>query len=135
MNPDLKVYLTTITLDETQDWVKPGMSAKVEIMVNKIENCLYVPVQAVSPDGDRQVCYLAGLKPERREVQIGEFNDEFIEVKGGLKEGERVLLRRPDGTETPSPATEGRPAEPGKKGEPAPATVPASTPVQAAKTS
>ncbi|HEY5910273.1 MAG TPA: efflux RND transporter periplasmic adaptor subunit [Verrucomicrobiae bacterium] len=135
MNPDLKVYLTTITLDETQDWVKPGMSAKVEIMVNKIENCLYVPVQAVSPDGDRQVCYLAGLKPERREVQIGEFNDEFIEVKGGLKEGERVLLRRPDGTETPSPATEGRPAEPGKKGEPAPATVPASAPVQAAKTS
>ncbi len=130
MNPDLKVYLTTITLDETQDWVKPGMSAKVEILVNKIESCLYVPVQAISPDGDKQVCYLAGYKPERREVQIGEFNDEFIEVKTGLKEGDRVLLRRPDGTETPGPGS-AKPASPEKKSEPA--TVPAQAPVQAAK--
>jgi len=35
-----------------------------------------------------------GRKPECRTVEIGEFNDEFIEIKNGLKEGERVLLRR-----------------------------------------
>jgi len=133
MNPDLKVYLTTITLDSTQDWVKPGMSAKVEILVNKLQNCVYVPVQAVSPDGDKQVCYIAGLKAERREVETGEFNDEFIEVKSGLKEGERVMLRRPEGTEPQKPGTERKPAEPQKPTAPAPSTVPASTPVQAAK--
>jgi len=133
MNPDLKVYLTTITLDETQDWVKPGMSAKVEILVGKLENCLYVPVQAVSPEGDKQVCFLAGYKPERREVQIGEFNDEFIEVKSGLKEGDRVLLRHPESSETSGPGGGNKPAEPGKKSEPAPPTAPKTPQVQAAK--
>ena len=100
MSPDLKVYLTTIAIDGTHDWVKPGMSAKVEIMVNKLEDVVYIPVQAVSPDNGRQICYVAGsFKPERREVEIGEFTDEFIQVKSGLKEGERVLLRLPDGIE------------------------------------
>src|ERR1043166_265467 len=42
MNPDMKVYLTTIAVDGTHDWVKPGMSAKVEIQVNKLDNCVYV---------------------------------------------------------------------------------------------
>ncbi len=101
MNPDLKVYNTTITINGTYDWVKPGMSAKVEILVNKLDDVVYVPFQAVSPSDGKQVCYIAGsFKPERREVEIGDFNDEFIEIKHGLKEGERVLLRLPDGIET-----------------------------------
>jgi HlyD family secretion protein len=101
MNPDMKVYLTTITINGTYDWVKPGMSAKVEILVNKLNDVVYIPVQAVSPNDGKQFCYVAGgFKPERREVEIGDFNDEFIEIKKGLKEGERVLLRLPDGIET-----------------------------------
>jgi RND family efflux transporter MFP subunit len=119
MNPDMKVYLTTITIEGTYDWVKPGMSAKVEILVNKLDNCVYVPVQAISPDNGKQVCYVAnGLKPERREVQVGEFNDEFIEVKQGLKEGERVLLRTPAAPESPEgvpPAKEDKSAPADKK--------------------
>jgi multidrug efflux pump subunit AcrA (membrane-fusion protein) len=130
MNPDLKVYLTTITIDGTQDWVKPGMSTKVEILVDKIQNCVYVPVQAVSPDGDKQVCYIGrGSNPERREVQIGEFNDEFIEIKNGLHEGEWVLLRPPQGAETPAPTQEHKPpAEKAKEPAAAPATTPAAKP-------
>lgn len=132
MNPDLKVYLTTVTIDGTQDWVKPGMSTKVEILVNKIDDCLYVPVQAVSPDGDKQICYVAGSsKPDRREVQLGEFNDEFIEVKSGLKEGELVLLSPPDGLETEQAQPDHKPAEKGKEAPAPPATTPASMPASA----
>ena len=55
---------------------------------------VYVPVQAVSPSDGKRVCFIAnGRKPERREVEIGQFNDEFIEIKNGLKAGELVLLR------------------------------------------
>ena len=101
LNPDLKVYNTVITISGTNDWVKPGMSARVEILVNKLNDVIYVPVQAISPGDGKQICYVAGsFKPERREVEIGDFNDEFIEIKHGLKEGERVLLRLPDGVET-----------------------------------
>ncbi len=127
MNPDMKVYLTTITLDSTQDWVKPGMSAKVEILVNRIDNCVYVPVQAVAPDGDKQVCYLAsGFQRERREVEVGDFNDEFIEIRKGLKEGDRVLLQAPEITPE-KPAEETKPEEGDKRG---PAAAPAAAPAQ-----
>ena len=117
MNPDMKVYLTTITINGTNDWLKPGMSAKVEILANCLSNVVYVPVQSVAPSEGKQVCYVAnGRKPECRTVEIGEFNDEFIEIKNGLKEGERVLLRAvesqaPEKTEEkPQQAPAGKPA-------------------------
>jgi multidrug resistance efflux pump len=124
MNPDLKVYLTTVTIDGTNDWLKPGMSAKVEIFVNRLSDCIYVPVQAVSSAENRQVCFLAnGRKPERRVVEVGEFNDEFIEIKSGLKEGERVLLRAAE--TQPTEKTEEKPnAAPKEKPAPAPAPAP-----------
>ena len=121
MNPDLKVYAVTIAIEGTHDWVKPGMSTKVEIMVKRLDDVVQVPVQAVSLNEGKQVCFVAtGMKPERREVEIGEFTDEFIEVKRGIKEGERVLLRLPDGVESdngkskdakPSEAKPEKPAE------------------------
>lgn len=125
MNPDLKVYAVTIAIEGTHDWVKPGMSSKVEVMVKRLDDVVQVPVQAVSLNEGKQVCYVAGgMKPERREVEIGEFTDEFIEVKHGIKEGERVLLRTPDGVESDNgKARETKPAEakPEKPGEkPAP---------------
>lgn len=94
LNPDMKVYLTTISINSTQDWLKPGMSAKVEILITRLSNVVYVPVQSVSVWEGQQVCFIAnGSKPERRVVEIGECNDEFVEIRKGLQEGERVLLR------------------------------------------
>ena len=100
MNPDMKVYLTTITIAGTNDWLKPGMTAKVDILANELTNVVYVPVQAVAPFERKQVCYVVhGHSTDRREVVVGDFNDEFIEIKQGVKEGEAVLLHPP---ETPS---------------------------------
>lgn len=112
MNPDLKVYLTTVEIDGSHDWVKPGMSAKVEIFVNHLADVVYVPVQAIIPDNSKQVCYVAGaFKPERREVEIGDFNDEFIEIKKGLALGEKVLLSPPEGQLTTPGATGPQPPD------------------------
>ncbi|MDB6124651.1 MAG: Efflux transporter, family, subunit [Pedosphaera sp.] len=97
MNPDMKVYLTTITIKETQDWIKPGMSAKAEILIKELPDVVYVPIQAVNTEGNKQICYLAhGSRQERHEIETGEFNDEFIEVKNGIKEGDKVCLRSPE---------------------------------------
>jgi len=99
MNPDMKVYLTTITVDGLHDWLKPGMSAKIEIMVDRLDDVVYVPIQAITPIEGKRVCYVLNGKPEAREVEVGQFNDEFIEIKKGMKEGEKVLLRPPEGTQ------------------------------------
>ncbi len=134
MNPDLKVYLTTVTIQGTNDWLKPGMSAKVEIFVSRLPDVVYVPVQAVSAVDRKQVCYLAnGRRSEQRVVEVGEFNDEFIEIKNGLKEGDKVLLRA---AETSAPEkTEEKKEQPEKeKSAPQPAApaAPAGAPIKRA---
>ena len=97
MNPDVKVYQTKLSIDGKRDWVKPGMSAQVEILVKELPDVIYVPIQAVVPADGEKICYVVrGLAaPERRVVEVGDFNNEFIEIKSGLAEGETVLLRAP----------------------------------------
>lgn len=115
MNPDVMVYLTTIVIHGNYDWMKPGMSAKAEILVNRLNDAVYVPIQSVSPDNGKLVCYVAGLfKPVRREVETGEFNDQFIEIRKGLKEGESVLLQPPADPVAGEPETgdQSAPAQP-----------------------
>jgi multidrug efflux pump subunit AcrA (membrane-fusion protein) len=103
MNPDLKVYDTRVVIDGTSDWIKPGMSAEVEIIVAQLSEVLYIPLQAVNNENGEQVCYVAGLTGNaRRVIKTGEFNDSFIEVKSGLEPGDRVLLRAPVEPETGS---------------------------------
>jgi HlyD family secretion protein len=98
INPDMKIYNTTVAIDGMHEWAKPGMSAKVEVLVAEVRDCIYVPLQAVNPVGEKQICYVAtGFKAEPREVQLGDFNDDFIEIRSGLREGERVYLRPPSG--------------------------------------
>ena len=100
LNPGVKVYRTTVKIMGEHDWIKPGMTAKVEILVNHLDDVVHVPIQAVNPIEDKKVCYVVnGSTPEEREVEVGEFNDEFIEIKKGIKEGEKVCLRTPAGME------------------------------------
>ncbi|MBI2421989.1 MAG: efflux RND transporter periplasmic adaptor subunit [Candidatus Hydrogenedentes bacterium] len=91
MNPDLKVYKTTIAIDGTYDWLKPGMTAEVEIFVTELKNVLYVPVQAVTTEKEDHIVFLSS--GEKRKVETGQFNDLYVEIKTGLDEGDEVLLR------------------------------------------
>jgi len=96
MNPDLKVYPTTIKIDGTHDGLRPGMSAEVEILVNSLADVVYVPLQAVTYHDDKRVVYVSnGGRPQRREIEVGAFSESFIEVTSGLHEGEEVLLLPP----------------------------------------
>ena len=96
MNPDLKVYPTTIKINGIHEWLRPGMSAEVEILVDHLEDIIYVPLQAVTYWNDKRVVYVDnGGSPERRDVETGAFSDSFIEITTGLREGEKVLLLPP----------------------------------------
>jgi multidrug resistance efflux pump len=100
MNPDMKLYPCTIAIQGTKPWLRPGMSAKIEVMVKQIPDCVYVPMQAVSVREGKQLVYLGNGGRREREVQAGEFNDEFIEIRSGLAAGEVVLLKAPDSEKT-----------------------------------
>ena len=97
MNPNLKVYKTTIKIEGVHEWLKPGMTAKVEILVDELNDVAYVPIQAVFPEEDEQVCYVKGSSLERRVVKTGSYNDEYIQILDGIKVGEEVVLKAPSG--------------------------------------
>ncbi len=97
MNPDLKVYATIIYIDGSQDWLKPGMSAEAEIIVDKLEDVVQVPLQAVTLENNQQVCYVSTpLGSERRVVETGAYSTAMIVVTKGVTPGEKVLLRSPN---------------------------------------
>ncbi len=94
--PNVKVYPCTIHIDGAHEWLKPGMNAKVEIIINQLADVLYVPVQSIEVKDDQHFCYVnTGSKLERRAISTGLFNDEFIEVKKGLAVGDSVSLSIP----------------------------------------
>lgn len=94
--PDVKVYTTDVSIEGTHDFLKTGMTGKVEVTIDKLHDVLYVPIQSVVTEEDKKVCYvMTNNSPEKRQVEIGLFNDDFVEIKSGLTEGERVLLNPP----------------------------------------
>lgn len=93
LNPDLKVYSTDVNIAGTHESIKTGMTAKVEVIIEKLHGVLSVPIQAVTSVQGSKVCYvLTGAGPQKRQVETGLFNDNFVEIKSGLSEGEKVLL-------------------------------------------
>ncbi|MCP4589595.1 MAG: HlyD family efflux transporter periplasmic adaptor subunit [bacterium] len=93
LNPELKEYQTEITLNSNGFDLKPGVTARVEIIVEEVKDVLAVPVQAaVTKQGHRFVFRGSGASPEPVEVELGRSNDEFVEVQKGLAEGDTVRL-------------------------------------------
>jgi HlyD family secretion protein len=98
-NPNLKVYLTEIRITDDMPDVKPGVSARAEVVITNLASVLTVPIQSVTTRKGQQVVYLAGDSPRPVPVQVGMYNNKFIEIASGLEEGARVLLAPPFDTE------------------------------------
>ncbi|MDA1055229.1 MAG: hypothetical protein O3C40_32815 [Planctomycetota bacterium] len=87
------VKYDTIVELPTDEGLKPGMSAEVEVIMAVHENVLTIPVAAVVATDEGEFCWVKTATGfARRLLQLGDSNDVFIVVKGGLKEGEEVVL-------------------------------------------
>jgi HlyD family secretion protein len=96
MNPDLKVYNTEVYLEGEGDYLRTGMSCKAEIIIEKYEDVVQIPVQAVLRIGGEPTVYvLKGREFEPRKVKTGLDNNRMIRIIEGLREGEVVLLTPP----------------------------------------
>jgi HlyD family secretion protein len=81
-----------VEFDETEDLesVKPGMSADVEVILKEREGVLRIPTHALL-ESERVLIVKDGFAVSRQ-IQTGLRNWEFVEVKGGLKEGDAVIV-------------------------------------------
>ncbi len=93
LNPDLKEYETEITLDPTEDRLKPGVTAQAEIMVETVEGKLAVPVQALyTKGGQRYVFRDSRSGTAYSQVETGAIGTEWAEIAEGLSAGDRIRL-------------------------------------------
>ncbi len=85
-------YDTMIRLDP-QPGLKPGMSAVVDIVLASYTDVLKVPVAAIVESADGYLCWIRkDDQIERRNVTLGDTNDEYTVVESGLSEGDDVVL-------------------------------------------
>ena len=100
-NPSLKVYPATIEIEGNNDFLKPGMTAKTQIIVNELTDILFIPVQAVFVEHDEHFVFLKkGNQYERNVIEIGDHNDEFIQILEGVTVDDSVALSMPPDYET-----------------------------------
>jgi len=94
-NPNLKVYKTIIHLDGIIAGLRTGMSCKAEILVEKFEDVLYIPLQAIRRAEGTVVFVQHSNQVEVRPVKEGLNNNRMVRIIDGLEPGEEVLLTPP----------------------------------------
>lgn len=95
-NPNLRVYRTEVSIEDAVGEMRPGMSCAVDILVEELEDTLFVPVQSIFRRGDENLAFVDEHgTPAQRQVEVGRYNDRWVQVLSGLSEGEIVLLAPP----------------------------------------
>jgi len=82
------------------------MRCSGQIYVDQAANVLGIPVHAVFSKGRERFVYVpaSGGRVKAQPVQIGKSNEMYVEIRSGLAEGDRVLLREPRPGEIDQPA-------------------------------
>lgn len=87
-------YRTTISFDEEDRRIRPGMTVNVWIETDVVENAILVPASAVQKkDVKKTVRILQENRVEEKEVVVGVKNDSgTIQIVSGVSEGDQVIL-------------------------------------------
>lgn len=93
---DAKIFDVLIRLDESDQFIKPGMSAAAKIIIDRIPGKTWVPIEAVSEDEEDKIVYVRyGRKWKRRVVELGVRNENFVVIESGVQADEIVALVDP----------------------------------------
>lgn len=97
LDSNVKVFDILVTIDGGENpLLKPGMSASVEIVLEKMDDKISIPMESVYKKDDKTVAYVFDSGWEEREITIGKINSDYAVVEEGLDVGEKVALRNPE---------------------------------------
>jgi len=87
-------YRIRVSLDVEPPSLRPGMTANMELIVDRVENVLAVPSRAlIEREGGYVVLIQNGKDVEERNVVVGFKGDgNLVEIQEGLVEGEQVVV-------------------------------------------
>lgn len=92
----IKVFPVEILLNETNKNLLPGLTVSCRIILDEIEDVLYIPLDALQIEGDKNYVYKKrGNSYDKVEIETGKNNTDYIVVVDGLKEGDEIALINP----------------------------------------
>jgi multidrug resistance efflux pump len=110
----VRVFEVKVALDAQDERLRPGLSASVELVLERREDVVLVPVAAVRGEGDARFVLEEGGR--QRAVSVAAESTEEAVIAEGLEPGTRVLLHasadEPEGGPAPAAAPEVAPAVP-----------------------
>jgi len=97
---DIKIFQVMIELKETNDNVRPGMTTSNTIITNEIKDVFTVPIEAIfSRDSISYVYSKSGFSITKKQVELGESNNDDVVILRGLTDKDVVYLNKPEGYE------------------------------------
>lgn len=85
-----------IVLDQTDPRLKPGMTAQITVVVERIPDALVIPVRASFQKEGETVAYVwSGTEFRERVIGVSRRSGDRILVAKGVKAGDRVALKDP----------------------------------------
>ena len=90
----IKEYATEVLIENPPKGLRPGMTAKVRVLVEQIPSALQVPLHAVLRVKGASYCLVVDESGnlQARVVRLGSANDSSTVVESGLSEGEQLVV-------------------------------------------
>lgn len=92
-NSATMLYPVEIFMEKADGNIKPGMFASLKLVVDRRENTVSVPLNAVLEKGGDKFVYIVDANniAHKKAVETGIKNDENIEIISGVQKGEKLV--------------------------------------------
>jgi multidrug efflux pump subunit AcrA (membrane-fusion protein) len=92
----IKVFPVDILIKSNSENLMPGLTVSCRIIVDKIDDVIFVPLEAMNAESQTDFVYVKNNNGfEKREVETGQRNTDYVIIKRGLKANEKVAMINP----------------------------------------
>jgi multidrug resistance efflux pump len=99
-NGDAKVFEVTIKIHGTDSLLKPAMTTSNSILIAQFDSVIHLPIDAVFGNDTINWVYMnEGLRKLKKQVKVGQANENRVIIEEGLNAGDKVLLTIPENEE------------------------------------
>ena len=94
VDPQSRTVAIRYEMPNPEGLLRAGMFADVFLETKEARDCIAIPEESILMDNGRPICFvlIGGETFARRELELGVRDGGFVEVKGGVENGERVVV-------------------------------------------